>query len=224
MPPMKKIIILTIYLLLAGVLFAQGYNQNKPFSSFAFGIYAGPNFTSPFQAGYLTQLEIRMNLSNRLNAKLSIGLSSIFEDNGNNFTTYYYFKAGGNDNYQSYSYKLDKYEYSIVPLSVGIEYCFSESISSPYLFAEAGYNLYAVEIYKSNQVLGAFGTFTSKEQLPMQYRLEPPKVENQSSFRFGLGAGTRFEISGNFYFEARYIFNINTQLVNSHQILLGISI
>jgi len=221
---LKKFLIALLFLAFVFESKAQTSGNNDLFPSIHFSALAGPNFTFPFQTGYLAQFEARTKVSSCVSIKASVGLSSIYEDFGNYVSTYSYTKIAQTDIYQSYSYKLDKYEYSIVPLSLGVEYSFSENIGSPFLLAELGYNLYSVEMHKSNQVLGAGGTFSTKAQLPEQYRQEPPKIKDDTSFRIGLGAGMRFRISGNFYFEARYIYNVNTQLINSHQILMGISI
>jgi hypothetical protein len=220
---MKKSIFFLIILFSLNV-FAQGTNKSAAFSKFHFGLYGGPNFTFPLQTGYLLQLEAGTNISSRINIKASIGFSSLFENKDNNITTYHCFILNQTEYYRSEFYKIDKYEYAILPLSLGLEYSLTEGEYSPYLICEGGYNIYSVEVRKSGQISGAAGTFGSLNQLPAQYRNEPPRVPDDTSFRIGFGLGTRISIAKGINLELKYLYNINTSLINCHQLLAGISI
>jgi hypothetical protein len=218
---MRRNFIFFLVLLSTSIL-AQQADRSVPFSKFHFGIYGGPNFTFPLEMGYLFQLEVRTNISSRMNVKASIGFSSIYENKDKYITTYYSFTNNNTEYYQPLSYKIDKYEYAVVPVSLGVEYSLMEGEYSPYLICEGGYNIYTVEVNKSGLI--AAGVLYSYEQLPAPYRNKPPQVPDDTSFRIGLGIGTRIGITKGINLELRYLYNINTSLINCHQILAGISI
>lgn len=219
-----KNLFLFLFLMMSINSYPQEITQPQPFSKFHFALFGGPNLTFPIQFGYLLQFEAKANLTSKINIKASIGISSIYKYGGDNISVSQHYTGNQSDYYLTQSYKIDKYEYAVVPLSLGLEYALTEEKYTPYILCEGGYNLYAVEVHKSNEVLGAYGTFNPLERMGFQYNFDPSKTPTAASFRLGLGLGTRVRLTNDINFELRYLYNINSTILNNHQLMIGISI
>lgn len=216
----KAILIITIFL--CTVVYGQESLSPKSFSRFNFGLYAGPNFSFPMQIGYLVLLEAKTNISSAVNIKASIGFTSAFEDINKMIKGYKIFISNNINKYNAYLSDVEKYEYSIVPLSAGVEYCFQGENYSPYLFAEGGYNIYTVEVHTKTAY--GKGSYNSVEEIPFDYRNKYPVVPTKDSYRLGFGIGVKIKIAKDLGLDIRYIYNANSNIINYNQILVGLSI
>jgi hypothetical protein len=215
---MKKIIILLV-LLFTTSSFSQNVNKDNSFSNFKFGFLGGLNFSNP--SGSALFVESGTNLSPSLNVIFSFGYSLIYKHEGYEVKTYQYsvyFRQ-----YDSYSFIFDRIKYSIIPISLGLEYTFIHNKFSPYSILEVGYNIYNHEEEISNIKVGYAGSASTIYGLPTDYQNQFSITKN-SSYRIALGLGTYYNISSSFSLDLRFVYQINSSMVNSGQILLGIKI
>ena len=127
-----------LFILLCVTVSAQEGVKPAPFSSFNFGVSAGPNFTFPTQTGYLVQFEAGTSIASKLGVKIAVGLSSVFDDKSEHVKTYNRVKVNQDTKYQTYSYQIDKYEYAVFPLSIGLDYRIIEGDITPYFCLKGG--------------------------------------------------------------------------------------
>lgn len=216
---MRKILL--ILLITASASYAQ-YNSGSAFSEYHFGLLAGAGFMTDMRTGFAATLELRTNLSYRMSLKASIGISTVIENVGKIIPGYSYTL------YRLYPYKTnyfeqDSYEYSIFPFSLGIEYMLLEEDIPVLILLETGYNQYSVAV-NTNKTLGPYNNYKTYDEIPEEFKNVYPKIKSDASYRIGVGVGTRISISEKLFLDVRYLFNINTSLINCHQILAGISI
>ncbi len=215
---MKRNIILFLMLFTIN-LFSQEYNSTKAFSKFWFGAYGGVNFNTIPTVGGSVQLEAKTNISKNLRLKLSIGYSSIFENYKNEVKTFNKGTIAGNTIFSKYTYSVDKIEYAVIPLNIGFEYEFTGNNFSPFTIIEFGHNINSVEeqVTKSANA----GSYSSLDELPDEYKLPRPKLNESSFIDFGIGAGIRQKISKSISVDFRYVFRYNNGIPNTNELLIG---
>ena len=217
---MKTLIVLFFYFFNFS-LYAQEIEQQKAFLNFKFGALAGVNVST--LSGGSVLIEAKNNLSSNLNIKLSAGYSTINKKEGYEVKTYQYVNF---DNYQKYttrSYNVDEINYDVFPISLGLEYFFLKDKFSPYSLFEIGYNFYSYHTTNSNGKIGFEGTYDTFDELPSEYKNEPPVISEEDSYRIALGVGTNYKLSSVINLDVRYVYQINKSLVNTSQFLVGIN-
>jgi opacity protein-like surface antigen len=210
-----KIIVFLSLLLLPAAIFAQDSGKSVFHSS----VMGGINFSDNNGGSFL--LEGKVPLLDNLNFKLSLGYSKVYQVKGENVKTYYldhYFT----DNYFTSDYKIEKLEYTVVPISAGLEYYFNRDKISFYGTMEAGYNSYDFEVFRSVKDEKLAGS--TFNDLPADYRNKEPEISNDTSLRFAPGIGARYQVSAGIALDLRYIYNFNSNIPDTHQLLFGISI
>jgi len=219
---MKKLIILLLSINFSNIL-SQELDKSKIFSSFNFGILGGINFKSIQYSGPSLTIEGKTNINSNLNIKFSIGYSTTFKKDETNIKTYSFSNIDNIGKFSTLEYTREKIEYHIIPISVGVEYFFKRGQFSPYSFLEMGYNSYSFKIHTSiihNGIAGLFDTF---DDLPTEFKNRPPVISEDGSYRIGIGIGTNYKISSGINLDVRYLFQYNKSLINTQQILMGIS-
>ena len=217
---MKKLAIL-ISLFLNSVLFCQETNNVKPFTNINLGILGGGNFNSIPTLGGSLILEGKSNISSQSILKISIGFSSLFENNSYQIKSYSHFIIDNIEGYQLTTYDIDKIQYSIIPINLGFEYVFSNNQISPFGIIELGYNFYSGEEQVAMSTSGQY--FNTLEEVPNNYRNPAPKTFDDNSYSLGLGMGIKYKLTLNMDLNIRYMFRYNDKILNSNQILFGIS-
>lgn len=216
---MKKIIFISIIFLLTQGIIGQNYQEKINNIPFGVGILGGINTYNFTGTSFL--IEGRINLIPDLNSKMSIGYSTIYKKG-------YHVNTNGYSNFENQfgtlSYDIDFFRYSTVPISLGLEYIFTRQIFTPYTSFEIGYNFYEYKTREINYFVGKDGYFDNFEDLPEIYKNDPPKIDKDESFRMSLGIGTLYKLSSKFFLDIRYAYQINTNLVNTHQFLIGIQL
>jgi opacity protein-like surface antigen len=210
-----KILSCSICVIFSFCVSAQSVETISPFSTFQLGVLGGINFSSLVGASIV--IEGSTNLTSNTNIKLSLGYSTVNKEEGYKVNTYRYEEYF--DIYRAESYAVDEINYTVVPISLGLEYIFSRNKYSPYALLEIGYNFYTFKITKSNIV--SYGTYDSYEELPSEYKNEPPDIPEDESYTIALGLGTNYKISNKFNLDIRYLYQFNISLVNTSQILIG---
>lgn len=128
---MKTASFLFVIFLSANSLFAQE-TSSRIFSLFETGLYGGINFSTLSNSGTSFLLEGKTNLSSNLNAKLSIGYSKSYLLDSYQVKSYSSTSIQNVQKYQTRSYDVNKTRYSIIPITLGLEYIFHHDIFSPY--------------------------------------------------------------------------------------------
>src|SRR3989304_6550084 len=135
---MKKILFILSFISF-NVLEAQ---ENKPFSNFDIGFYGGINFynTDNIRGDFL--VELKTNLISTLNLKASTGYFRTIQPYSYTYTIRKYSEniIDTLPKFFAAKYNLVSKNYDIFPLTLGIQYNFSQSILSPYLSIEVAYN------------------------------------------------------------------------------------
>lgn len=220
---MKKNIFISIILLFTNVTFAQNYNENNNLIPYGLGILGGIN-TSRL-TGTSIIVEGRLKLITNLNSKMSIGYSTLYEKDGTHVNTYGFLDFAEIHEYSTVSYDIDYFRYSTVPISIGLEYIFTRNLFTPYTDIEVGYNFYEYKTEEINYYVGKDGTYDNYEELPEIYQNKPPKINKEDqSYRIAFGIGTLYKLSSKIFLDIRYTYQINTNLVNTHQFLIGIQL
>ena len=200
-------------------LFSQEYTGTKAFSKFWFGAYGGVNFNTIPTVGGSVQLEAKTNITSNIRLKLSLGYSSIFENKQYEVKTYSKGKIDGETIFSKYTYSVNKMEYAIIPLNIGLEYEFTGNNFSPFTMVEFGYNVNSVE----EQVIKSInsGNFRSLNKVPDEYKSPRPKLNESSFIDFGIGAGIRQKLSESISLSLQYVFRYNNGIPNTNQLLIG---
>ncbi|HED08878.1 MAG TPA: hypothetical protein ENI57_12220 [Ignavibacteria bacterium] len=219
---MKKLVILFLAISFSNTL-SQESGKPGIFSTFNFEALGGINFTTLQYIGPSLIIEGKTNLSSNLNIKFSLGYSTTFKKDQTNVKTFSFISINNIDKYQTSAYTIEKIEYDIIPISVGIEYFFMRGKFSPYSFLEMGYNSYSIKIHTSGIHYNIAGSYNSFNELPADYKNKPPAISDAESYRIAIGIGTNYKLSSSISLDLRYSFQYNKSLVNTHRILVGIS-
>lgn len=217
---MKKLIVLFIILFNLSS-FSQEIKSSKIFSTFKLGLLGGINFST--LAGGSLILEGKTNLTTNLNVKLTFGYSTINKEEGYNVKTYNFVNINSFKQFQTYSYNVDKILYDVFPISIGLEYFFIRNAFSPYFLFETGYNYYTFHTQISNGKIGFAGSYNTYNELPSEYKNNPPIISEAKSYRIAIGVGTNYKLSSGINLDVRYLFQYNQSLLNTNQILVGIN-
>ena len=217
---MKKIIFLFFTLFFSVSLAQESYNV-EPFSSFRFGISAGSNFQTIKFPGSSLLLEVKTPLTNNLVLKLSGGFSQIFEDKSFDMKYNKLISIDGIERYGLNTDHVKKIEHTLFPVYAGLEYTFIDNKLSPYALLDIGY-----AYCSSKSIIVQTGILVeTEEEIPGEYQNPVPQLrKTRSIWGAGVGAGLKYKLSGSLEILLTYVFRYNDEIVNSHNILLGISL
>ena len=157
-----KFKIVFLSLLFFSISNGQNSISEEIFSKYYFSVLGGSNFNTLPTAGTAISFEVKSNISSNINAKFSIGYSILYDDNS--YELKYYGYSDFTSKYGTRLLKVDRIKYSIVPIHIGSEYTFYESIFSPFAVIEAGYNL-STSVTEGTTYDGIAGSFDSIAKL-----------------------------------------------------------
>jgi hypothetical protein len=220
---MKKVSVLLIIIFSINIT-AQQQSKEPVFRWVSFGVFAGPSFTSAPKTGYSVSFEGQVRIIPHVNLKLSLGYSLLNQDKIISVKTYRLQKNNGAEYYQTQSFDMEINNYKIFPFSAGCEYSILEGDISPYITFEIGTNIYSTGVNYSNHIIGSLQEYNSSQDVPAGYRSGQRIVLGHRSIRTAAGFGTKIKIYGNLNFEIRYLYDINSAIINSHRLLMGFSI
>jgi len=219
---MKKIIFLFFALFFSVSLAQESYSVG-PFSSFRFGISAGSNFQTIKFPGSSLLLEVKTPLTNNLALKLSGGFSQIFEDKSFDLKYSKLISIDGIERYGLNTDHVKEIEHTLFPIYAGLEYTFIDNDLSPYALMDIGYaycSSKSIIVYPHTGVL-----VDTKEEILDEYQNPVPRLRKTGSiWGAGIGAGMKYKLTGSLEILLAYVFRYNDTIVNSHNILLGISL
>ncbi|MDP4196989.1 MAG: outer membrane beta-barrel protein [Bacteroidota bacterium] len=219
---MEKLIILLLTLSLS-TIFPQETKKSAMFSKFNIEFLGGLNFSS-FSGGSFS-VEGKTDLTKNLNMKFSLGYSATNKKESYNVKTNSTFTPGNTTEYITMSYNVNKTKYDLFPVSLGFEYIFVHNIYSPYCLFEIGYNYFSYQIETSEDRYGAQGPFKSFEELPAEYKNNPPAISEgkKKAQRIAIGVGTNYKLTPGINLDIRYLYQFNNLITNTNQVLLGIA-
>lgn len=214
---MKSLIFL-LTLLLSTILLAQ--NSESVFSQYYFGILGGTNFNTLPTAGTAISLEVKSNITSNIYAKLSIGYSTLYDDNS--YEVKYYKFVDFDEKYHTVLLAVDRVKYTIVPINIGVEYTLLKSRMSPFTLIEFGYNYSSSETEGKNND-GIAGSYSTLNEVPEEYRQTAPTLEDGSSITMGIGLGVKYLLTDRMDLNIRYVYHYNESIINNNQVLIGIT-
>ncbi|GBD89949.1 hypothetical protein BMS3Abin04_00663 [bacterium BMS3Abin04] len=215
---MKYFLILFLFSL--NSIFAQHQNNPSIFSTSEFGLYGGVNFSAFSDIGSSFLFEGRTNLSSKFNLKASIGYTKTYNPNSYNVKTNDFSNIDNIKKYYAVSYKVLKTQYQIIPFSLGVQYQLNYDSFYPYTQIEAGYKWIDPLTTKSAEKRN--GEYNSFEELPKEYKQKDTLPV--SSFSIGIGFGVKYRISNLLNVDFRYLYQFDSEIFNTHQFLIGLTI
>lgn len=203
-------------------LFPQEQEKSEMFSSFHLGILGGINYTT--LTGPSAIMEGSTNLTSNLYFKFSIGYSIIYQNSFQRVKTYEYISFDDVHLFATHDYNINYLKYEVAPISIGLQYFFDYGKFSPYCFLEGGYNSYDTKQDITSDITGLNGDYNTYDELPPAYKNNPPTTSQINSYRVGIGVGTKYRLFKNIDFDIRYLYQVNSNIINTHQILFGFAI
>lgn len=215
---MKKILLILSFILF-DIVEAQ---ENKPFSNFDIGFYAGINFYNIDNIRGNFLVELKTNLISSFKLKTSTGYFRSIQPYSYTNTVREYSEntIATLPKYSAAEYNLVSKNYDIFPITLGIQYFFSQSIFSPYLLMELAYNFINASIETSPPKVWYYNSI---DEIPAEFK-ETQKNEKLPDNSYGiiLGAGTSYQISSKLNLDIRYLFKYDNEIINTHHFIVGI--
>jgi hypothetical protein len=218
-----KGLILFIVVVLTINISAQEYKEESMFSNLHLSILGGTNFHTIPTLGGSVIFEGKASINSKFDVKLSLSYTSLFENKEYTIKSYIHSKRDNLDIYQLRATNINQLQYTVIPINVGVEYTLLNSNFSPLGIIEVGYNFYSAEEQISSGLISG-EEYQNLNDVPNEYRNVEPRDLDGSYLGFGFGLGFKYKISSSFDLSIRYMFRYNDLIVNSNQILLGISI
>jgi opacity protein-like surface antigen len=218
---MKKLLVFFIVLMF-GNLVAQDFEPQSMLSKVYFGVLGGTNFNTLPTAGTSIGFEVKSNITTSINAKISLGYSTLYDDNSYEIRSYRFVSF---DNYSKYHTKLfavDRVKYTIIPVTLGAEYFITKTKISPFALFEIGYN-FSSSVAEGMTYDGIAGAFDTIGEIPTEYRNTAAALDDGSSFSIGVGVGARYMLTDRMGLNIRYIYRYNDSIVNNNQLLIGLT-
>jgi len=204
---------------LSQLVVAQDINDSSFLTKSEFGLYGGLNVSGESDPGGLTSFEFKTNLTSNLNLRLSVSYFYLRTNVTQHVKDFNTGEIQGQEFFYAGEYTIKGREYKNVPISVGLQYFVSRSSFPPYVIAEGGYNFIDGKL---DRTPGQSWSYNSVEEIPDEYKHHKPGEQMPlSSFRYGIGIGAMYPLSNVFNFDLRYIYNFDSEIVNTHQVLVG---
>jgi len=219
---MKTILCSLVFLLSSISISSQinTYPQEKIFSSVYFVVLGGTSFNTIPTAGGTILVELKTNVISNLSLKFNIGYTTLYDDDSFEVKSYGYSEFTGM--YGTRLQIVDRVEYKMIPVNIGVEYDFVESLATPFAILELGYNFSSAKTEGTTHD-GIGGSYETIEEIPEDYRQKVPALEEGSSFALGAGIGLRFRLTNRMDINLRYVYRYNDSIVNTNQILVGLT-
>jgi opacity protein-like surface antigen len=213
---MKKVFFL-LTLISLNVIIAQ---ENKPFSVFDIGFYGGMNFNKIDNRGGDFLVELKTNIITALTLKASLGYTYTVQPYTKTVKSYSENLFMNEKLYFAGKYNLISKNYDMLPIGLGIQYNFSQSIISPYLSVDAVYNLIDTHIETSPSQTWSY---TSIDEIPDEFKQEQrTEVLPTSSTSLITGAGVAIKITSKLNLDLRYMFKFDSETINTNHLIVGI--
>ena len=216
---MKRIFGLFL-ILFCNILFAQGNDNSTPFSDFQTGVYGGINFDDISAIGGSFFIEVKSNLISNFNLKFSAGYSKSYLLESSTVKTYRMATIDSITFYNALTFNSDKKGYDVFPIALGFQYIFKSKNLSPYLLVDASYNIISAKVFRSSSSSMGYLSF---EDIPDEYKTTNTDVLPDNSHSFSIGTGIIYPLSTNLNLDFRYYYRIDSEIINTHNVLVGIT-
>jgi len=210
-----------LFLFSFSTVFAQGKDSSNFFSSFELGAYGGINSETFSEIGGTFLMEATTNLSSNLNLKFSLGYNHSIKTENYSVKTYSKFSIDTTVYFYAGEYNVTKANYDVFPISIGLQYLIKNPLLSPYILFDFNYNIISASYDQSG---GSVWQYDSFDQIPDEYKTKPNFVHSDHSYGISLGIGTLYHIATKVNIDFRYFYKIDNKTINTHQVIVGISI
>lgn len=161
------------------------------------------------------------NITETLFIKVGLSYTRIDEPINKGIKTFDYVNIQSTEKYYAISYIIEEKQYQVISIFTGAQYFFAANTSlSPYLNLETAYNFLDPFIKNSERIY--HGDYDKYEELPADFNKSHQEYYPLSSFRFSLGIGSQYIIGSSIAIDLRYQYLFDTELLNTHQFLVGI--
>jgi hypothetical protein len=215
-----KIIFGILLILFCNIVFAQGKDETTPFSKFQTGVYGGITFNDISAIGGSFFIEVKTNLVSNFNLKFSAGYSKSYLLESSTVKTYRIGTIDSITYYNALTLNSDKKGYDVFPIALGFQYIFNSTDISPYLVADASYNIISTKVFRSSSTSMGYLSF---EEMPDEFKSTKTEVLPDNSYSLSFGAGIIYPLSVNIDVDFRYYFRIDSEIVNTHNVIVGIT-
>ncbi len=218
---MKALFLLAVSLITVNVS-AQELQNESSFSKVYFGILGGTNFNTLPTAGTAINIEVKTNLTSKILGKISIGYSTLFNDNSYQVRSSSFVNIDDFSKYVTRLLVVDRIKYTIIPVSIGAEYSWLDKTFTPTTFLEVGYNI-SSSLAEGTTFDGIAGYFDTISEVPEEYKEVAPPLNDGSSFTMGIGVGLKYRLTDRMDLNLRYMYHYNDSIVNNNQLLFGVT-
>ncbi len=180
-----------------------------------FSVWGGADFNKVGSSFYF---ETYFPILQATEIKLSVGIYNTYSSNTYTVNTYKNVHIADYNKIHLISYNVTGTDYTVIPFALGVNYTFDFETFAPFFSVDVNYNLIDPNTIQTNETVQ--GVLDVNESVPEEYRTA--NVLPGYSFGINLAAGGKFEIYSNLTLGIRYQFNIRKEIVNSHQLLVGI--
>jgi len=216
--PMKKLFFLVIFLSFNSI-YSQNNIKESPFSAFELGVYGGINFESISESRGTFLIEGKTNLFKYLFLKFSVGYYKTHKIESYTARNYKEFSYDSLHYFQAIKYDVVGMEYDVFPFMIGFQYIFKNKYISPYLLFDISYNLIDPVMLSEN---GHVWQFDSYDEIPEEFRTVWVKPKSTSSYGLTIGTGLVYKLTEGLDLDLRYLYKYDSEIVNTHHILVGI--
>jgi opacity protein-like surface antigen len=216
---MKKLFVLP-FLFIFNFNYAQIKDNSSPFSNFDYGVYSGINLNAGSSTGGDLLLELKTNLISDFNLRFSLGYHKSYKGESYIVRSYGSGVIEGTQYYFATEYNVDEKGYDVFPLALGIQYVYKNEVLSPYLMLDAGYNIIESRIYHSS---GRTWSYNSLEEVPDEFKVKQSETLPDNSIGINVGIGTIYHLTNRINLELRYFYKYDSEIINTHHFLAGIS-
>ncbi len=150
--------------------------------------------------------------------KLSVGIYNTYSSHFYTVNTYKNVHIDDYNKIHLVSYQVNGTNYTVIPFGLGVSHTLNFGVFNPYLSVDINYSLIDPETIKTSDEVK--GVLELNENIPDEYK--KMGVLPASSLGVNFAVGSKFEIYSNLILGVRYQFNIRKEIVNSHQLLVGI--
>lgn len=209
----KKIILMTI------VITSISLAQTKLSDSIEpnFGFYGGLSVSD--DNGGIFFIEGKKNIMSNISLKGSIGYNKTFENTNRPIKAFDEFHLGDNSYYNSKDFNITKHTYDILMIAAGFNI---KLVKELYVVSDITYNIISKK--EEKQFTAPSMQYSSFDELPIEYRDAYSSKPQDNTIGFNVGLGYVIPLSSSIYLDFRYIFRYVDEIVNSHNVVIGINI
>ena len=213
----KKYLIMSL-LFFATSTFSQNSINNSSFNTASIGIYSGINFEAIARVWASFSIEGKTDLTPNLNLIFSVGYHKTYSFQSYTVNSYKFSNIDNDPKYYAMTYNVVKTEYQVLPFSFGLQYIFRLKSLLPYVFSDLSYNFIDPLTTKTEEYIQ--GEYPTYEDLPKMYKNRDELPNN--SYGLSLGTGVIYNISSKIGLDLRYFYKYDSEIINTHHILVGI--